>query len=178
MRCSIHLSQSLLTSKKSKRGSEITSLPSFINKLSWLPTSSYGLLHNPVDSAIGSDKQDLIFHAMLNLGFSMGCPFCTTIPPQDRSSRASKFFRRAQRALLFNVLEADSLPSLQFLLLTSLYLQQISHAHGCWNTNGLAIRTAQGLGLHIDDEVSPCSPSRLETEMKRRIWHICVTLDR
>ncbi|KAF3074579.1 hypothetical protein CFAM422_003190 [Trichoderma lentiforme] len=148
--------------------------PTFMASYEQLWTSSY----NPVDSAIGSDIQDSIFHAMLNLVFAMGCPFSTAIPPQDRSSRASKFFRRAQGALSFNVLEADSLPLVQFLLLTSLYLQSTSHAHRCWNTVGLAIRAAQGLGLHIDDESSPCPPSRLETEMKRRIWHICVTLDR
>jgi hypothetical protein len=125
--------------------------PTFMTSYEQLWTSSY----NPVDSAIGSEIQDSIFHATLNLVFAMGCPFCTTIPPQDRSSRASKFFRRAQGALSFNVLEADSLASVQFLLLTSLYLQSTSHAHRCWNTVGLAIRAAQGLGLHIDDESFP-----------------------
>lgn len=133
---------------------------------------------NPADSALGSDVEDSSFYTMLNLVFAMACPFSTIIPQEERTSRSSKFFRRSQGSLSFDVLNADSLVSVQILLLTSLYLQSTSHAHRCWNTVGLAIRAAQGLGLHLDEASSAWPQNQVEREMRRRIWHICVALDR
>jgi hypothetical protein len=89
-----------------------------------------------------------------------------------------KFYDRSRDTTSFDVLEADSLISVQILLLRSLYLQSTNNAQKCWNTVGLAIRAAQGLGLHLDESSTGWRQSPLEREMRKRIWHVCVLLDR
>jgi len=73
-------------------------------------------------------------------------------------------------------LDIFSIELVQLLLLTTLHLHSTKYANRCWNTLGLAIRVAQGLGLPWD------MPSRRESqvarEMRRRVWYNCVILDR
>lgn len=45
----------------------------------------------------------------------------------------------------------------------------------CWTLTGLVIRLAQGLGLHRDGTQFNMTP--FETEMRRRVWWLIVTLD-
>ena len=79
--------------------------------------------------------------------------------------------------LLFEVLDSTSLSLVQMLCLTGVYLQSTQHANRCWNSVGLAIRVAQSLGLHLN-EVGGRKIPQLEREMRRRVWHTCVVLDR
>lgn len=133
---------------------------------------------HPAHSILEDEADNSSFYIILNLVFARGCQFSATIPPKERASRSRKFYDRSRRVFSFDVLEEDPLVSVQILLLTSLYLQSANHAHKCWNTVGLAIRAAQGLGLHLDEESSGWPQNQLLKEMRRRIWHTCVLLDR
>jgi hypothetical protein len=63
------------------------------------------------------------------------------------------------------------------LLVSGVYLQSTRYASRCWNVIGLAIRTAQSLGLHLD--LTKYRPdNQLNKEMARRIWHTCLVLDK
>jgi len=120
---------------------------------------------------------EAIFIASLNLVFALGCQFSDLIAPADKPSLADDFYQRSRQLLLFEILDSTSLSLVQMLLLTGVYLQSTQHANRCWNTVGLAIRVAQSLGLNVHD--SGRSPSsQLEREMRRRVWHTCVNLDR
>ncbi len=50
----------------------------------------------------------------------------------------------------------------------------------CWTTLGLAVRVAQGIGLHVETEDAkpPRGQPHLKAEVRRRIWHSLYVLDR
>lgn len=121
--------------------------------------------------------EDTVFLCNLNLVLALGCQFCRDIDAHERLTMANQFYERSQRVLLFDILGTTSLPVVQWLLLTAVYCQSTSHASRCWNSIGLAIRLAQSLGLHMEHSTHSVK-SQVELEMKRRIWHNCVVLDR
>ncbi|RDW61102.1 hypothetical protein BP6252_12485 [Coleophoma cylindrospora] len=129
------------------------------------------------DSTIGTDLDSMAFYSILNLIFALGCQFSTLVPSDQKVERANEFYEKSKALLVVNILDAMHLPLVQALLLTGIYLQSTKHANRCWNVVGLAIRVGQGLGLHIDG-ARPHSINQVETEMRRRIWHTCVMLDR
>ncbi|TGO41160.1 hypothetical protein BHYA_0025g00100 [Botrytis hyacinthi] len=124
----------------------------------------------------GDELNETIFHATLNLVFALGCQYSKDIPPQRKSSFADELYRRSRRLLNFEILDALQLSLVQLFLLTGVYLQSTEHANRCWNVVGLAIRTAQGLGLNTENNSH--RTSQLSYEIKRRVWHCCTLLDR
>lgn len=120
---------------------------------------------------------DAMFQSTLNLVFALGCKFSDLIPDKEKTAAANGFYQASRQLFVFDVLDAGSLPVVQLLLLTGVYLQSTPHASRCWNSVGLAIRVAQGLGLHLEQTVSKAS-SQAEREMTRRVWYTCVNLDR
>lgn len=125
-------------------------------------------------SAQVSFSESRVFWSTLNVIFAMGCQFSDHVEVSQRVSLANEFYNRSQSISSSFVLEAATVESVQFLLLTSIYLQSTQHASRCWNTLGLAIRAAQAVGLHRDAECC----TLLDREVGRRIWHNCVILDR
>ncbi|KAK1239806.1 hypothetical protein MKX08_007248 [Trichoderma sp. CBMAI-0020] len=83
----------------------------------------------------------------------------------------------SRQVLLYDILGTTSVSVVQWLLLSGVYLQSTKYASHCWNSIGLAIRLAQSLGLHLEHP-GPKSEGQLNREMRRRIWHTCVVLDR
>ncbi|KAF7915571.1 hypothetical protein BELL_0497g00010 [Botrytis elliptica] len=124
----------------------------------------------------GDELNETIFHATLNLVFALGCQYSEDVPPQRKSSYADELYRRSRRLLNFEILDALQLSLVQLFLLTGVYLQSTEHANRCWNVVGLAIRTAQGLGLNTENNSH--RTSQLSYEIKRRVWHCCTLLDR
>ena len=96
-------------------------------------------------------------------------------PSSHRASVADGFYQQSRQLFHLDVLDAASIPLVQALVLNGVYLQSTRHASRCWNVIGLAIRAAQGIGLH---EEQVAATSQLDREMRRRIWHTCVNLDR
>jgi hypothetical protein len=54
------------------------------------------------------------------------------------------------------------------------FLQSTNRPNRCWNVVGMAIRIAQGLGLHVEST----GGDLVERETRRRIWWGCVLMDR
>ncbi|KAF5723731.1 benzoate 4-monooxygenase [Fusarium mundagurra] len=132
------------------------------------------------DDAKGSDQicniDDAVFLSTVNIVLAIGCQFSEQIEPTRKSTMASKFYQRSKALLADEVLDHPTLALVQLLLLTGVYLQSTEYANRCWNTVGLAIRSAQSIGLHLDRKRG--SINQLEREMERRVWHTCVFLDR
>lgn len=142
--------------------------PSFSAKYEtlWLVGDSIG----PKDD----DPTDCVFLSTLNLVFALGCQYSGLVPRAKRSSVADEFYQRSRKLFVFELLDSTSLPLVQLLLLQGAYLQSSRYPTRCWNVVGLAIRAAQSLGLHLDVE----SKTQLMREMRRRVWHVCVCLDK
>jgi Fungal specific transcription factor domain len=124
-----------------------------------------------------TDVEEVVFTSNLNLIFALGCQFSTLIPASQKRSAANDFYQRSRHLFLFDILDSKSMSLVQMLLLTGIYLQSTPHATRCWNSVGLAIRLAQSLGLHLD-YVGRRPESQLACQMRRRVWHTCVILDR
>lgn len=124
-----------------------------------------------------SGKEDLVFMCNLNLVFALGCQFSSLAHANNRASTANQFYKMSRQVLLYDILGTTSVSVVQWLLLSGVYLQSTKYASHCWNSIGLAIRLAQSLGLHLEHPGSK-SESQLNREMRRRIWHTCVVLDK
>ncbi|KAG4025630.1 hypothetical protein MFRU_054g00590 [Monilinia fructicola] len=133
-------------------------------------------LSSPGKGLDGDELNETIFHATLNLVFALGCQYSNDVPPHRKSSYADELYRRSRRLINFEILDALQLSLVQLFLLTGVYLQSTEHANRCWNVVGLAIRTAQGLGLNTENNSH--RNSQLSNEIRRRVWYTCVLLDR
>ncbi|PON26671.1 hypothetical protein TGAM01_v204681 [Trichoderma gamsii] len=138
--------------------------------------AQYNRLWLPYDNS-QSGKEDLVFMCNLNLVFALGCQFSSLAHTNNRASTANQFYKMSRQVLLYDILGTTSVSVVQWLLLSGVYLQSTEYASHCWNSIGLAIRLAQSLGLHLEHPGSK-SESQLNREMRRRIWHTCVVLDK
>jgi hypothetical protein len=146
---------------------------------------SYLRLWEPVSSQnCGRGTKDIRgFHCLLNAVFALGSRFSPHLDATERLSTSEAFYTRVIKSLSFQLVGRGSLEFVQTLLLTAQYLQSTQLWGMCWNMAGLAVRVAQGLGLHINPSESSRSTagqssSLLDEEMRRRVWGGCVTLDR
>jgi hypothetical protein len=114
------------------------------------------------------------FLCLVNAVFAISTQLNPNTAPQDRAGVADKYYNRAQS--LLDVFQKSSVRIVQALLLLSMYCQSSSNAHQCWIFMGLAIRFAQGLGLHLPD-ASEHETDVCMRELLRRVWHGCVLLD-
>lgn len=116
------------------------------------------------------------FYATLNIVFALGCINNSNVEPHLKLRTAENFYRRARTLMPLDALDSPSLEVVQYLLLTTHYLSFTKYSHRCGNTLAVAIRVSQTLGLHVDKESS--SKSQLRREMSRRVWHLCITMER
>ena len=123
----------------------------------------------------GSKCSASIFYCALNSIFALGCQF-SDVPSEERNVLSASFFRRSMNLLHINIIDSGDIALLQTLLVIVQFLQSTQWPTRCWNTLGVAVRVAQGLGLYRDDG-SFIKRSSIETEMRRRTWHGCVMLD-
>jgi hypothetical protein len=126
-------------------------------------------------SPVDESDENVTFIPTLNLVFALGCQFSDLVPAEKKAKAAAAFYGRSRSLLLFNILGSMQVTVVQWLLLSAIYLQSTSLATTCWTSVGLAIRLAQNLGLHLEPGVVECQVDR---EMRRRVWHTCVVLDR
>lgn len=121
-------------------------------------------------------SRDRLFYCTLNVVFALACNFQPSTPIAERPSNGVIFFSRAKSLLHFDIMEQGSIELVQTLLLISQYLQSTEMVSTCWQITGLAIRVAQGLGLHLSAMNN--SMSQLQIEMRRRLWGGCIMMDR
>ena len=128
---------------------------------------------------------DRLFYSLLNAVFALGSRFSPHFDVCERMSASGIYYERLIQLLQFPLLASGTLELVQTLLLASQYLQSTDMPGLCWNLVGLAIRTAQSIGLHLNP--SDCTSQRIGTifstghvdeEVRRRVWGGCVTLDR
>lgn len=129
------------------------------------------------ESLIDTLPQDSIFQATLSIALSLGAQRTETVPIMQRESLADELYRQSCNLASIDFLDESSMEVVQLLLLRGIYLHYSTFADRCWNTIGIALRMAQGLGLQHDGNDSG-GVNQLTREMRRRVWHCCVTLDR
>ena len=114
------------------------------------------------------------FLCLLNTVLAISSQLDPATKPQDRARLADRYYGRAQA--LIDIFQRGSLQTVQALLLLSMYCQSSSNVHQCWIFMGLAIRVAQGLGLHSAQTSERTTDTRTR-ELYRRVWHGCLLLD-
>lgn len=88
----------------------------------------------------------------------------------------SRFFNRAKTLVFSGLFQAGSIELVQALLLMGQYLHGSLKLNNCWTVIGLAIRMAQGLGLHFD--AGAFTSGGIEQEVHKRVWWGCFMIDR
>lgn len=147
--------------------------PSFMRRFEALSSESRA----PNSGSKQNEFDHIVFTSTLNLVFALGCQFSDLVREPNRAQVAEEFYQRARKLFIYDILDSASITLVQMLLLTAVYLQSTSHANRCWNVVGLAIRAAQSIGL--DSEPPTRTPrDQLTRELRRRLWHTCVTMDR
>jgi hypothetical protein len=126
---------------------------------------------------IDNEADHPIFLATVNIVFAIGCHFSELNPPTIRTPLADQFYQQSRSFFTMDILDSPSLSVVQFLLLTGIHLQSTQYASRFWQTIGMAIRAAQELGLHLENR-NPGSEGQFSWEIRRRVWHTCVILDR
>jgi hypothetical protein len=115
--------------------------------------------------------------AILNTIFALSCQLNESILPEQRAPSAEVFFLRAKASLKDHIWHVGSLQSVQCFLLMGQYLQSTNNAAQCWTFVGLAIRTAQNLGIHLPATSAAIKFSR-RRELVRKVWSGCIMMDR
>ena len=119
-------------------------------------------------------ESNLAWFGLVNLIFAFGSDQAQ-VPGRTSVDRA-RFFKRAKTLLFSGLLQAGSIDSVQALLLMGQYLHGSLELNNCWTVVGLAIRRAQGLGLHLD--ASNFTADVIEQEVRKRVWWGCFVMDR
>ncbi|KAI0465831.1 putative transcriptional regulatory protein [Xylaria cf. heliscus] len=127
-------------------------------------------------SRFETEAEEAVFYATLNVVFALGCINDSTTESHLKMRTADCFYSRARKILPLDALDHLSLGVAQYLLLISNYLSFTKYTNRCCNTLAVAIRVCRNLGLHADTDLS--SSNQLNREMRRRVWHICLTLER
>lgn len=158
----------------------------FRKQYQWLWGSNQNADSNQDTACLGfcRNKTRLrLFPALLNAVFALGALFAYDEPEQG-IAKAEAFFQKAWKVDLLELLDEEAgLEPIQLGLLMSFYLQSAEKFSKCWNTLGLAIRMAQNKGLQFDAAEArsrgllPSASSKLENEMRSRLWYACVLLD-
>uniref|UniRef100_A0A0B7KNK2 Zn(2)-C6 fungal-type domain-containing protein n=1 Tax=Bionectria ochroleuca TaxID=29856 RepID=A0A0B7KNK2_BIOOC len=86
------------------------------------------------------------------------------------------FYQRAQELCGKPMQRGTSLETVQFLLLTSQYLQGTQQSVQTWAVHGLAVKAAMSIGIHSKEALRRLPD--VEQEMGKRTWLSCVLLDR
>ncbi|KAI1456452.1 fungal-specific transcription factor domain-containing protein [Annulohypoxylon moriforme] len=113
------------------------------------------------------------WHSMFFAVLAVGSLFSND-PYPDRTLRANEFLE-ASRSLTDPWNNDFDLDNVRSSFLTSLALNELNLKSGAWTWLGTAVRSAQDLELHL--EVVGVR-SRVEADMRRRVWWAIYTLDR
>ena len=132
------------------------------------------------DGSLRTD--DVLFYCLVNLVYAMGCQFHSTIDPRDRRRESDIFYQRAKRllGLDFDMMNQGSTLLVQTFLIMGQYLQSTEMIGASWNCVGVAIRTAQAIGLHLDSskQSKVRSLNQSQYDLRLRLWGGCLLFDR
>lgn len=125
---------------------------------------------------LSRDDSHLPWFGVLNMIFAHGCEFCGSIQHQDVLGIASTFVARSKNLILSHIFRSSTLATVQSLLLMCYYLQGTADVEASWNLVGLMIRTAIGLGLHLNPRIE--QHLSIDRESRKRAWWGCFVIDR
>lgn len=135
-------------------------------------------LWEPASSTIqeaGSDEA--VLYATMNMVFALGCQRNESFELEQRAHLGEEFYERSRKLISLEVLDCYSLAVVQLLLLRAMWLFYTPHAERCWSVVSVAVRAAQAIGLDSSKLIHRRT-SQLTREMRRRVWYVCVMLDR
>jgi hypothetical protein len=152
--------------------------------------SGIKLLHIPTDEArlcatmespADAQPEDLaLCYAVFFAAMAVMHPTEAQALVQQHEEDAATVQARCKIGLEQALTEAEVLdkPTLPLLCALALYLSALqlhNRGKGIWVLNGLAIRIAQGMGLHRDGERLGLSP--FQSELRRRVWWHIISRD-
>jgi hypothetical protein len=141
----------------------------------WLSESEMAQMPELGGVGIGSQHcPEPVFYCALNAIFALASQF-TEGSELERNEKSLPFVRRSRHLLRLDFLDNADICMVQALLVFARYLQTTNLPSRCWNVVGVAYRMAQSLNLSDDADHGEMSP--LEVEMRRRVWHSCISLD-
>ncbi|XWW94035.1 hypothetical protein V2A60_001977 [Cordyceps javanica] len=143
----------------------------FLNRSNWQDRYSRLFAGEPLDT------DESVFMASLNIVFALSTQLQEGQDATVRNDTSQDYFQRAQALVDVTIWDPGSVEVVQYLLITSQYLQSTNSPHQTWMVVGLAVRTAQSLGLHLPETSAAKSPIS-ERELYRKLWHGCVLMDR
>lgn len=150
--------------------------PTFLESYNRLWMSDAEIKESPPLTGVGLGGPQCsprVFYCALNVMFALAVQF-SDASAQEKRDRAQPFARRARHLLRIDYLDHGDISLVQALLIMAHYLQSTNLPTRCWHVAGLALRMAQGLGLHLDIELDK---SPLSKEMRKRVWFGCICLD-
>lgn len=142
-------------------------------------TAFFGSIY-PLEGRVDTEdyySNEPIFFCLLNLVFALGAQYSPMVDPGERGETGRTFFQRAKDFVSLDSLEHGEVTLVQALLLMGHYLQSTDRSSMCWNIVGLAIRTSQSIGLDKPAR-SGRNMSRLDVEIRKRLWGGCILQDR
>lgn len=118
---------------------------------------------------------DIAWQATLNFVFAFGCDYLDA-PLTESHHMSQNFHRRGSELILSICFDTSTLDVLQALLLLSGHIQSNMKYNRLWTSMGCLVRSAQGLGLHMDP--TEWEIGSIEKEMRKRVWWGIYMLDR
>ncbi|TPX18488.1 uncharacterized protein E0L32_011601 [Thyridium curvatum] len=135
-------------------------------------------LWEPASSTVqeaGSDEA--VLYATMNMVFALGCQRNESFELEKRVHLGEEFYERSRKLISLELLDSYSLAVVQLLLLRAIWLFYTPHAERCWSVVSVAVRAAQAIGLDSSKLIHQRT-SQLTREMRRRVWYVCIMLDR
>lgn len=145
----------------------------------WKPLNEHRSRARP-GLGLGASKESgptsIIFHCAFNAALALGLQF-SDLPLNEKERLSFACLAKSKDLLRLDLFDGGNIALVQTLLLLTQYFQSTHWPNKCWTSIGLACRLAQGLGLHVEEDRLKRSFDVAEREMRRRVWHGCVTMD-
>ncbi|KAJ4986823.1 fungal specific transcription factor domain-containing protein [Stagonosporopsis vannaccii] len=122
-----------------------------------------------------SGPSSIVFHCALNAALALGMQFSTQLNMEERERLSFVCMEKSKKLLHLDLFDEGSISLVQTLLLLTQYFQSTVAPSKCWTSMGVACRLAQGLGLHVESTEQKLDDA--ERELRKRVWHGCVTMD-
>lgn len=133
--------------------------------------------YNAIFAGTVMDTDEQLFVSTLYILLAISTQLLESLTANQRDESSTNYMKMAQEIMPLNLWSTGSLELVQYLLLTSQYLQSTNQPNQTWITVGSAVRIAQGLGLHLP-ETSASRSDVAERELMRRLWYGCILMDR
>ncbi|KAI0115046.1 fungal-specific transcription factor domain-containing protein [Daldinia grandis] len=144
------------------------------------------LVEECYSNPLNASSSDL---CILNLVFAVGLVIARPLPGTDDAAviqnlhsepvnRAELFFRNGKKNGPESGFEDADFWSIQALILMSLYMLSISGRNASHAYHGMAVRSAQALGLHREESMAVFKPQPHIIRLRRNVWKTLFVLDR